>query len=210
MSVSSRPLRVALYARVSTTDQRADLQLDGLRRLAEQRGWRVAGEYVDQGVSGRKDRRPQLDRLMKDTYRGEVDVVACWKFDRFARSTRHLVTALDDFRSRNVDFVSMQDSVDTSTAAGRMMFMVIAAMAEFEAELIRERTIAGLAAARRRGVRLGRPRARVDLERARRLRSEGLGYRDIARALGVSVGVAHAALNPAVQEPSPTTASREA
>lgn len=204
------PPRVAFYARVSTTDQRADLQLDDLRRLAKQRGWQIVGEYVDQGVSGRKDRRPELDRLMLDVHRGKVDVVAVWRFDRFARSVKHLVTALEDLRAQGIDFISVQDSIDTATAVGRMVFTVIAAMAQFEAELIRERTKAGLAAARRRGTRLGRPHARVDVERAQQLRVEGQSYRAIAAALGVSVGVVHAALKGGVQETPSPPASGEA
>jgi DNA invertase Pin-like site-specific DNA recombinase len=124
--------RVALYARVSTNDQRADLQLHDLRRLAEQRGWKVVGEYIDEGYSGTKDRRPALDKLMADSRKGRFDVVAVWRFDRWARSVRHLVVTLDDFRERGIDFVSVNDGIDTSTAAGRMVFAVIAAMAAYE------------------------------------------------------------------------------
>lgn len=124
----NKPKRVALYGRISTSDQRADLQLDGLHKLAAQRGWVVAGEYIDEGVSGTKDRRPQLDRLMQDARKGRFNVVAVWRFDRFARSIRHLVTALDEFRSLGIDFASCSDPIDTSTATGRMMFAVIAAM----------------------------------------------------------------------------------
>ena len=189
------PKRCALYARVSTSDQRADLQLDGLRKLAEQRGWKVVGEYVDEGYSGTKDRRPALDRLMADAHRGRFSVVAVWRFDRFARSVRHLVVTLDDFRERGIDFVSLNDQIDTSTPTGRMMFAVIAAMAQFEAEVIRERTIAGLAAARRRGVRLGRKPVTFDVDRARELRAVGRSFRQIAAALGVSLGLVHKVLS---------------
>lgn len=186
--------RVALYARVSTSDQKADLQLDALRALAAQRGWIVAGEYVDQGVSGAKSRRPELDRLMQDAHAGRVDIVAVWRFDRFARSTQHLVTALNDFRARNVEFVSVQDGCDTTTAAGRMVFGVIASLAEFERELIRERVIAGMAAAKRRGRHSGRPKARVDVARARALRAAGVSLRDVARDLGVGLATVQRAL----------------
>jgi DNA invertase Pin-like site-specific DNA recombinase len=143
--------RVALYCRVSTNDQKADLQLDGLRKLAEQRGWKIVAEYIDEGYSGTKDRRPALDKLMEDSRKGRFDVVAVWRFDRWARSVRHLVVTLDDFRERGIDFVSVNDGIDTSTAAGRMVFAVVAAMAAYEADAIRERTRAGVAAARRRG-----------------------------------------------------------
>jgi len=172
--------KVALYARVSTTDQRADLQLDALRQLATQRGWIVVGEYLDEGYSGTRDRRPALDKLMNDAHKGKFSTVVVWRFDRFGRSLRHLVTALDEFQSLGVGFVSVQDAIDTATASGRMMFAVIGAMAQFEAELIRERTVAGLGAARRRGVRLGRPRVRVDVERALDLRRQGLSFKAIA------------------------------
>lgn len=199
--------RVALYARVSTHDQKADLQLDGLRKLAEQRGWRVVGEYVDLGVSGAKDRRPALDKLMADAHRGRFDIVAVWRFDRFARSVRHLVVALDDFRERGIDFVSVNDGIDTSTAAGRMVFAVIAAMAQFEAEVIRERTRAGVAAARRRGKHIGRPEHRLDLDEAKQLRDEGLSIREIATRMKVGRSIVHRALSVGVPKAPPTSPS---
>ncbi len=187
--------RVALYARVSTSDQRADLQLHELRRLAEQRGWKVVGEYVDEGYSGTKDRRPALDRLMADAQRGRFDIVACWRFDRFARSVRHLVVALDDFRERGIDFISMNEGIDTSTAAGRMVFSVIGAMAAYEADAIRERTRAGIAAARRRGKHIGRPERRFDLDEAVQLREDGLSICDIAARMKVARSIVHRALS---------------
>ena len=201
--------KVALYARVSTTDQKADLQLDGLRNLIEQRGWALAGEYLDDGFSGSRDRRPALDTLMADARRGKFNVVAVWRFDRFGRSLRHLVTALDEFRDLGVGFVSQQDAIDTATASGRMMFAVIGAMAQFEAELIRERTVAGLASARRRGAKLGRPRARFDLDKAVELRGDGLSYERVAAALGVSVGTIHGAIS-RLQKTSPKAAHGKA
>ncbi len=187
-------LRAALYARVSTADQNPALQLDGLRRLAEQRGWSIVGEYVDQGVSGSKDRRPELDKLMKDVHRGRLDLVACWRFDRFARSVRHLVLALDEFRAKGVDFVSVHDGIDTSTPAGRFSFTIIAAVAELERELIRERTRAGLASARQRGARLGRPPVTFDLDLAAKLRADGRSIRWIAKKMGLKVATLHRAL----------------
>lgn len=186
--------RVAFYARVSTADQSPDLQLDALRALATQRGWRLVGEYVDHGISGAKARRPELDKLMKAVHKGQVDIVAVWKFDRFARSTQHLIAALNDFRAQEVEFCSVQDGIDTSTAAGRMVFGVIASLAEFERELIRERTRAGMAAAKRRGRHVGRPKARVDLTHALALRAEGKPIPDIARTLGIGVSTLYKAL----------------
>jgi DNA invertase Pin-like site-specific DNA recombinase len=192
--VNPKKPRVALYARVSTNDQKADLQLDGLRKMAEQRGWTVAGEYVDLGVSGSKDRRPQLDAMLKDGHRGKHKVWAVWKLDRLARSVRHLVLLADELRALGIDLVSVEDTIDTTTPSGRFVFHVLGAVAELERELIRERTIAGLQAAKRRGVRLGRRRVRFDLEKAVALRGDGLSYDRVAAVLGVSVGTIHAAL----------------
>jgi DNA invertase Pin-like site-specific DNA recombinase len=172
------------------------MQLADLRRMAEARGARIVEEYVDRGVSGTKDRRPALDALMKAAQRRRFDAVWVWRFDRFARSLRHLVSALDEFRALGIDFLSHQEAVDTSTPAGRMLFQVIGAMAEFEREIIRERVLAGIRRARKNGRRLGRPRVQVDAGRARALRSEGLSYRDIAARLRVSVGKVYGALNP--------------
>lgn len=193
--------RCAVYARVSTNEQSPDLQLDALRALCAQRGWNLQHEHIDQGVSGTKASRPALDALMRDVHAGKVDVVAVWKFDRFARSTQHLVTALNDFRQRNVEFVSVHDGIDTSTAAGRMVFGVIAALAEFERELIVERVKAGLAAAARRGRRGGRPRARVELGRAHAMRKAGFTMRQIASELGVGLATLHRAFAADVPKP---------
>lgn len=183
---ATRPKRVAFYVRSSLVRQEHSTaaQLDMLRQVAHQRGWMVVGEYADVGQSGAKDRRPQLDLLLKQVHRGGIDIVACFKFDRFARSVRHLVIALDDFRARGIDFVSVSDSIDTSTPTGRFAFSLIAAVAELEREIIRERTRCGLAAARRRGARIGRPRVRIDVHEAQRLLEGGLSVRKTARKLG--------------------------
>jgi DNA invertase Pin-like site-specific DNA recombinase len=180
------------------------MQLQALRQLAEQRGWTVVGEYVDAGYSGARDRRPQLDALMGVAHRGGIDIVAVWRFDRFARSVRHLVMALDDFRSRGIDFVSANDGIDTSTATGRFTFSIIAAVAELEREIIRERTRAGLEAARRRGAKIGRPRVEVDLARARTLLDGGASVRGAARTLGIGAATLSRALV-AAQEAEATT-----
>ena len=194
-SSGTRHPRVALYARVSTArDQDPQLQLDELRQVATQRGWHVVGEFVDIGISGTKDARPQLDKLMQLAHRGGVDAVCVWKFDRFARSTRHLVTALEDFRGKGIDFISLRDAIDTTTATGRFTFSIIAAVAELERELIRERTIAGIEAARRRGSVPGRPPVKIDVHRARKLQGEGKSVRAIGKALGVAAATAQRAL----------------
>src|SRR5215471_9526941 len=154
-------MKVAIYARVSTTVQDAGLQTSELRPYVEARGWAAAGEYVDAGVSGAKDSRPELNRLMLDAKRRRFDVVLVWKLDRFGRSLRHLVNALAELEAVGVAFVSMTDNVDLTTPAGRLMFQVIAAMGEFERELIRERVRAGLRNAQAKGRKLGRPRANL-------------------------------------------------
>jgi DNA invertase Pin-like site-specific DNA recombinase len=167
--------RVAIYARVSTTNHGQDvsLQTRELRQFAEARGWKLADEYVDAGVSGSKDSRPELNRLMADAKRRRFDVVLVWKLDRFGRSLRHLVNALAEFESLGIAFVSLSDNLDLSTASGRLMFNIIGAMAEFERELIRERVKAGMKNAKAKGARIGRPRVAVDAVRISHLRAEG-------------------------------------
>ncbi len=134
-------MRAALYARVSTSNrgQDTDLQLRELREYAKQRGWTVASEYVDEGVSGSKDSRPELNRLMLDAKQRKIDCVLVWKLDRFGRSLKHLVNALAELEAVGVAFVSLRDAFDLTTPAGRLMFGVVAAMAEFERDLIKER-----------------------------------------------------------------------
>lgn len=184
--MAAPPRRCALYARVSTRDQRPDLQLEQLRDHAPKRGWEIAAEFIDRGESGGKRSRPQLDALMQAALRREIDVVLVWKFDRFARSLQHLVSALAEFEALGIDFVSYTEELDTSTPMGRALFHVAGAMAELERSLNRERTRAGLEAARRRGKRLGRPRKALDLGKAERLRRQGLSWRAIGEKLGCS------------------------
>jgi len=184
--------RVAIYARVSTTNhgQDASLQTREMGQFAEARGGRLADEYVDKGVSGSKDSRPELNRLMADAKRRKFDVVLVWKLDRFGRSLRHLVNALAEFESLGIAFVSLSDNLDLSTASGRLMFNIIGAMAEFERELIRERVKAGMKNAKAKGARIGRPRVAVDAVRVAALRASGLSWRTIERELGISVRTA--------------------
>ena len=185
--------RVAIYARVSTTLQDAGLQTSELRQFAEARGWITAGEYVDAGVSGAKDSRPELNRLMADAKRRRFDVVLVWKLDRFGRSLRHLVNALAEFESLGIAFVSLSDNLDLSTPSGRLMFQIIGAMAEFERELIRERVKAGMKNARAKGTRIGRPRAKVDTVVIARLRSQGASWRAISDQMGIAIATLHRA-----------------
>ena len=149
--------RTALYLRVSTAEQKPDLQQDGLRGYAGRAGLEVVQDYCDVAVSGRREGRPQLNALMAAARNREIDCVLVWKFDRFARSTRHLLTALEEFDHLGVRFISVQDQIDTSSPMGRAMFTIIGAMAELELSLISERVTAGMRAAQARGRHLGRP-----------------------------------------------------
>jgi DNA invertase Pin-like site-specific DNA recombinase len=183
-------MRAAIYARVSTVGngQSPEMQLREMREYCDRRGWTVAGEYVDAGISGAKDRRPKLDRLMQDGHRRRFDVVAVWKFDRFARSVSHLLRALDTFRALGIEFVSLSESFDTATPAGRMVFTVLGAVAELERSLIAERVRAGLRNARAKGKRLGRPCAVVDSARIAALLAEGVSWARIGEELDVGEG----------------------
>jgi DNA invertase Pin-like site-specific DNA recombinase len=155
-------MRAGIYTRVSTESQSVDMQLSDLRAFARQRGLEVYREYCDIGVSGSRDSRLQLDMLMDDARKKKIGTVVVWKFDRFARSTRHLINALHEFNHLGVHFISYMESIDTSSPAGKVLFTMISAMAEFERDLIRERVKAGLNNARNKGVRLGRPSLLTD------------------------------------------------
>ena len=169
------------------------MQTRELNEYCQRRGWTVEGEYIDVGVSGAKDSRPELNRLMADAKRRRFDSVLVWKLDRFGRSLRHLVNAIAELESIGVAFVSLTDNLDLSTPSGRLMFQVIAAMGEFERELIRERVRSGMRNARDKGARIGRPKLRLDPAAITRLRGAGKSWREIARTIGVSLGTAYAA-----------------
>jgi DNA invertase Pin-like site-specific DNA recombinase len=183
-------MKAAIYARVSTSNNGQDptMQTRELREYCERRGWTVAGEYVDIGISGTKEKRPELDRLMTDAHRRRFDAVVVWKFDRFARSVSHLLRALETFKTQGVDFVSYSEQMDTSTPAGKMVFTVLGAVAELERSLIVERVRAGLRNARAKGKSLGRPRVTVDAARIAALRSQGLSWAKIGGQLGLGEG----------------------
>jgi len=185
--------RVALYARVSTQNgQNPEMQLCELREYCDRRGWQIFREYVDVGISGSKEKRPELDRLMADAHRRQFDVLVVWKFDRFARSVSHLLRALETFKALGVEFVSLSEAVDTSTAMGKMIFTILGSVAELERSLIVERVRAGIRNAKAKGRRLGRPRRVVDAGRIAHMRDQGRPWREIARALGIGVATAHA------------------
>jgi DNA invertase Pin-like site-specific DNA recombinase len=188
---SSAIARVALYARVSTlNNQDPEMQLAELREYAGRRGWQIVEEFADQGVSGCKESRPALNRLMADACRRRFDAVLVWKIDRFGRSLKHLVNALAELVALGVAFISLRDNLDLSTPSGRLMFQIIGAMAEFERALIQERVRAGIRNARAKGKRLGRPRVVVDASRIASLRACGNSWSQVQAKLGVSKGTA--------------------
>jgi DNA invertase Pin-like site-specific DNA recombinase len=152
-------MKAAIYARVSTANSGQDptMQTRELHEYCARRGWTVAGEYLDIGISGTKEKRPELDRLMGDAHRRRFDTVVVWKFDRFARSVSHLLRALETFKTQGIDFVSYSEQMDTSTPAGKMVFTVLGAVAELERSLIVEKVRAGLRNARAKGKSLGPP-----------------------------------------------------
>lgn len=199
--------RVAIYARVSTTNHGQDvsMQTRELRQFAEARGWTIAGEYIDEGVRGAKDSRPELNRLMADAHKRRFDIVCVWRFDRFARSVSHLLRALETFKALGIDFVSFSEQMDTSTPAGKMVFTVLGAVAELERSLIVERVRAGLRNARSKGKKLGRPRVTVDAARIACLRSSGASWQTITRQLGISAGTAKRAFYNLSKNPSRST-----
>jgi DNA invertase Pin-like site-specific DNA recombinase len=176
--------RAALYLRVSTLDQHVDNQAHELRALATTRGWRVVGEYTDEGVSGSKDRRPALDRLMLDARRGRVDILVVWSLDRFGRSLAHVCTAVQELHERGVSFVSAREGLDLTTATGRLQLHILSALSEFERARLIERTKAGLARARREGTRLGRRPVRITPAQLASVAT--LSVRHAARQLGVA------------------------
>src|SRR6185312_12359828 len=183
-------MRAAVYARVSTSNHGQDpgVQLREIAEYCARRNWTVITEYVDIGISGAKEKRPELDKLLADAHRRRFDAVVVWKFDRFARSVSHLLKALETFNALGIQFVSLTEGIDTSTPAGKMVFTVLGAVAELERSLICERVRAGLRNAKAKGKTLGRPKVVLDASRIAKLRSQGLGWKKISKHLGVGVG----------------------
>lgn len=187
-AMQAKTLRVATYCRVSTADkQNPEAQAAELRRYCEARDWALADEITDKGFSGgtSPDQRPGLSRLMALARARKIDVIAVTKLDRLFRSLKHLVAVLDELQALGVQFVSIHDQIDLTTAGGRLMLHLLAAFAEFERALIRERTVAGLAYVRSKGKRLGRPKT-CDDEAIQKLKAAGLSYSAIQKRLGVS------------------------
>ena len=195
------PMNVAIYARVSTLNkgQDVDMQLVELRQFCATNGWTIAHEYVDCGISGSKSSRPQLNRLMQHAAAKRFDAVLVWKLDRFGRSVRHLVNAIADLEAAGVSFVSLKDSIDLSTPQGRLMFQIIAAMAEFERALICERVKSGMANARSKGKRIGRPSLGIERDQIVALRGSGASWSAVSEALGCSPATAKRTYGSAVE-----------
>jgi DNA invertase Pin-like site-specific DNA recombinase len=187
--------KVAIYARVSTTNHGQDVKVQtrDLEQFAQARGWQLIDSYLDTGISGSKDSRPQLNRLMADAYKRRFDVVVVWRFDRFARSVSHLLRALETFNALGIAFVSLSEQMDTTTPAGKMIFTVLGAVAELERSLIVERVKAGLRNARAKGQRLGRPPKHLDTVKIATLRKQGFAWRAVAAELGVGLATLHRA-----------------
>jgi DNA invertase Pin-like site-specific DNA recombinase len=200
-------MRCAIYGRVSTAEQSTEMQLEELRAYCQRRGWEITEEYTDAGVSGSRESRPALNRLLADSRRRRFDAVLVYRYDRFARSLRQLVNALSEFDALGIHFVSLHEGVDTSTPNGRLVFGIFGSIAEFERELIRSRVRSGLAAARPRGKRLGRPRVTVDTRRIAALRNEGLSWATIAERMGIGEGTVYRAFQASAKIPTPAASA---
>jgi len=192
-------VRAALYARCSTLDKGQDpeLQLVPLREYCQRRGFIITGEYVDNGISGTTERRPQLDRLLDAARKRQVDMIIVWKLDRFGRSLKQLVNTLEELSSLGIGFISYQDNLDLTTSQGRLMFHIIGSMAEFERELIAERVRAGIENARRKGKRIGRKAVPpVDMAKIIDIhkKTPSLSIRELARTLGFKKSLVHKTL----------------
>ena len=197
-------MKAAIYVRVSTTDQSTDMQTSDLRHYCDQRGFEVFKEYCDQGVSGVKDKRRGLDELMGDARKRKFDAVLVWRFDRFARSTKHLITALEEFRHLGIDFVSYQESIDTGSPLGKAIFTIVSAIGELERGIILERVKAGLKRAKENGRILGRPkRLDLDVKELQRMRDkEKLSFRQIAKRVKACPATVYKSLkNPGRKNP---------
>jgi len=178
--------RVIIYARVSTKEQNVDMQITDLRQYAEARKLKVVREYIDY-ASGAKTDRTNYKKLFDDARKRRTDIILVWKFDRFARSTRELINALEEFNNLGVDFISYKENIDTSTPADKILFTMISAFAEFERAIIRERVIAGMDKAKSRGVRIGRPKIPpFTVQKVLEMKELGAGYKEITKKLKIS------------------------
>lgn len=178
-------MKAAIYSRVSTEKQTTDNQIQELLGVAERNGWTIEAVYSDV-ISGAKDKRPELDALVKSVIRREVDVVLIWSIDRLGRSLQHLLKLLEEFHAKGVDLYFHQQGIDTTTPAGKMMFQMCGAFAEFERSMIQERVKAGLARAKAQGKKLGGPTISTKIQvKAQEMHEVGMSFRRIGRELGI-------------------------
>ncbi len=199
--------KVAIYVRVSTKDQSVEMQLNDLDSYSKERSLNVYKVYKDNGVSGTKETRPALNDLMNDTRKRKFDIVLVWRFDRFARSTKHLVNALYEFRNLGIDFISYQENIDTSSPLGEAIFTIISAMSKLERDIIAERVKGGLRKARANGKRLGRPESEVDTDKIVEYKEQGKSIREIAKEMGLSRGKVERTLKQSVTKTLETCTS---
>jgi DNA invertase Pin-like site-specific DNA recombinase len=184
-----KPKKTAIYARVSTDKQKVDMQLNELREFVTRSGWTIYQEYIDQSFTGVNTNRPAFLAMMKAAKKRKFDVLVVWKLDRLSRSLKDLINTLDELGSCGIDFVAYDNNLDTSTPTGKLVFQIVGAVAEFEKDIIKERVIAGLANAKIKGKRLGRPAIPEAIyEKARIMRTEGFSFRKIGVTLRVNEG----------------------
>lgn len=179
----------AIYARVSTDKQKVDMQLNELRQFVARSGWTIYKKYIDQSFTGANTNRPTFSAMLEAARKRKFHVLVVWRIDRLSRSLKDLINTLDEVGSYGIDFISYDNNLDTPTPAGKLVFQIVGTVAEFEKDIIRERVVAGLDSARRKGTRLGRPPVPDDLyKRAVNLRSQGLSFRKVGQALGIDEG----------------------
>lgn len=178
-------MRIAIYARVSTDEQNVDTQVQECRRYCELKGYQAVTVFIDEGISGTRTSRPQFDAMLAQARAKQFDAIMVWRFDRASRSTRHLLTLLDDLSKWGVDFISIREQVDTTTAVGKMLFTMISAFAQFERDVISDRTKAAMQRLKREGKQVGRDKV-IDYGRVQALKAQGLAPKAIAEALGIS------------------------
>jgi len=193
--------KAAIYARVSTKEQKLDLQLDSLTKLTESKGLEIHEIYEEKGFSGAKDSRPELDRMMDDARSGKFGYVLVWKYDRFARSTIHLLDVLTEFKELGIEFISKTEQMDTSTPVGKFLYTIIGGFAELERDIMRERIKEGMKAAKKRGQKFGRPATDVKIKDVLALREQGFSLRKIAIELGISASLVHKMISSAHKTP---------
>ena len=181
--INQKKKKIAIYVRVSTDHQATDLQRSELLEFVERRGWHVFRIYEDFGISGTHGNRPALRELLRDSRSKKFDVVICWKMDRLFRSLKDLVVTLQEFSELGIEFIALKENIDLTTSSGRLLMQIIGAMGEFEASLIRERVLAGLANAKAKGKKLGRPRC-IDVAKVHELRQQGFSLGQISKEVG--------------------------